>query len=114
MEVHGNIIEVTYLVNIVGDDSKPIKKNVKAKMSIDIDDIRIVDYCHDKLGNLVNNKCKIYHHDIGWVMITESYKSINDLLITDHFTISGFQTKKERKKTIKNLNKYGYNNSRSS
>lgn len=98
------IIEVTYVTNIVDSSNKVIKRNVKGKSVVHIDDIRIVDFHYTNAGILDAKKCRIYHSDIGWMILLEQYQEIADLKSKGQLVVKGFKTKKELTQ-FKKLNK---------
>lgn len=104
----GSSIEISYLVNLTNDKNKIVKKNVRGKSVVALDDIKIVDYYFDNAGKLDETKCRILHENYGWVILTESYEEISKLKM-DGLTVEvkGFtqQPKKEIKKvTNKKIN----------
>lgn len=105
----GSVVELNYRTTIVGSDDKVIRKNVKARFTCDIDDIRSVDYFFNSTGQLEPDKCKIYHDPTGWMVLDEPYEKVHNLKMTGNISIAGFQQRKERRKTIKNFEKYGCN-----
>lgn len=105
----GAIVEFTYSTTILGPDEKVIKRNVKSKLTCDIDHIKVVDYLFNNKGVLDPTKCKIYHDPIGWMIVDVPYEELHKLKMTGNIQVAGFQPKKERSKTLKNYNKYGCN-----
>lgn len=103
----GSSIEISYLVNLTNDKNKIIKKNVKGKSVVALDDIKIVDYYFDNDGKLDETKCRILHENYGWVILTESYEEISKLKM-DGLTIEvkGFTqpVKQVKKVTNKKIN----------
>ncbi|HNQ20718.1 MAG TPA: hypothetical protein PKI46_06625 [Bacteroidales bacterium] len=91
------IIEVSYLINIMGDNNKIIKRNVKAKSIIHIEDIKIVDYQFTQQGVVDLKKCRIYHADTGWMVLNEKYDEISSYKFRQQAPVLGFQTKKQLK-----------------
>jgi len=99
----GSSIEISYIVNLTNDKEKIIKKNVKGKSVVALDDIKIVDYYFDNDGKLDLNKCRILHENYGWVILTETYEEISRYKMDGTTVeIKGFvqQPKKEVKKII--------------
>ena len=103
----GSSIEISYIVNLTNDKNKIIKKNVKGKSVVALDDIKIVDYYFDNEGKLDLNKCRILHENYGWVILTETYEEISKYKMDGTtLEIKGFaqQPKKEKQiKPIKNV-----------
>lgn len=103
----GSSIEISYIVNLTNDKEKIIKKNVKGKSVVALDDIKIVDYYFDNDGKLDLNKCRILHENYGWVILTETYEEISKYKMDGTtLEIKGFtqQPKKEKQiKPIKNV-----------
>ncbi len=107
----GSSIEISYIVNLTNDKEKIIKKNVKGKSVVALDDIKIVDYYFDNEGKLDLNKCRILHENYGWVILTETYEEISKYKMDGTtLEIKGFAqqpkkiTKKvTNKKPIKNV-----------
>lgn len=105
----GSIVELPYSTTIMGPDDKVIKKNVKAKLTCDVDDIRLVDYYFNSKGEIEPNKCKVYHDPTGWMIVDKPYEVVHQLKMTGNISVAGFQRKKDRNKTLKKYNQYGCN-----
>jgi hypothetical protein len=105
----GSIVELSYVTTILGPNDKVLKRKVRAKLTCDVDDIKVVDYCFNNKGELDPSQCKIYHEPLGWMIIDAPYEKLHELKMTGNIAVAGFQQKKERNKTIKNFNKYGRN-----
>lgn len=103
----GSSIEISYLVNLTNDKNKIVKKNVRGKSVVALDDIKIVDYYFDNDGKLDETKCRILHENYGWVILTESYEEISKLKM-DGLTVEvkGFTqpVKQIKKVTNKKIN----------
>ena len=103
----GSSIEISYIVNLTNDKNKIIKKNVKGRSIVALDDIKIVDYYFDNNGKLDETKCRILHENYGWVILTETYEEISKYKMDGTtLEVKGFaqQPKKvTNKKPIKNV-----------
>ena len=99
------IVEVNYLTSITDGKNKIIKRNVKGKSLLHIEDIRVVDYHYSPDGKPDMSKCRIYHSDNGWMILNESFNEIASYKYRQQPTIQGFQTKLQIKqnKKLKNL-----------
>lgn len=106
---NGSLIELNYITFLMSSDDKVIKKNVKAKIVCDLNDIKVIDTYYNIHGVEESTKCKVYHETLGWLVLNEPYNKMQHLKMPGSFTISGFQRKKERLKTKKITDQYGFN-----
>ncbi len=96
------IIEVTYLIDIIDSKTnKVIKRNIKGKSMLHVEDIKIVDYQFNQNGTVNDKKCRIYHGDTGWMVLNEKYEEISSYKYKQQPQVFGFQTKKQ----LKNIKK---------
>lgn len=93
----GDEIEVDYTFTLTDSKGKIIQKAVKSKSIINIKDISAVEYYFSNKGVKVKNKCKIFHADLGWLVLDETYEEMREIYFTEIKV--GFQQK------IKKVNK---------
>jgi hypothetical protein len=56
-----------------------IKAGILTKLSVYVDDIQAHEETFDDRGKVRKNMCKIYHRQIGPIVIKESYDNISKL-----------------------------------
>lgn len=95
----GDEIEIDYTFTLTDSKGKIIQKAVKSKSIIDIADIKAVEYYFNNKAVRMKNKCKIFHTDLGWLILDEPYEEMRKLYFTDLEMKVGFQQK------IKKVNK---------
>lgn len=92
----GDEIEVDYTFTLTDSKGKIIQKAVKSKSIINIKDIGAVEYYFNNKGVRVKNKCKIFHTDLGWLVLDELYEEMKMLYFTEPKI--GFQQKIKKTK----------------
>lgn len=63
---------------------KLIKKNIITKISIYIDDIQGHEEIFNSKGEVMNTTCRIYHKNLGPLIIKRSYKQISEIKHRSH------------------------------
>lgn len=87
------IVEINYITSIHDSNNKIIKRNVKGKCLLHIEDIRVVDYHFDIKGKPDMTRCRIFHSDNGWMILNESFEEIASFKYRQQPTVNGFQNK---------------------
>lgn len=88
-----NTLEVTYKSPILNAKGNPTKKSITRKSVVHLSNILIVDENYDDKGKLIENTCRIYYADIGWLILEESYEEVSTYLLGNAVKIKGFSTK---------------------
>jgi hypothetical protein len=121
IKLGGGTIQVKYLTTLTNEDNKVIKKNVKGICIIHLSDIKIVDNFFTEKGGIDNTKCRVFHEDIGWMVLQESYDELVHLKMDGTMQVVGFRQKNYGKipvprktKQVRKTNKTKYVKSRSS
>lgn len=91
------IIELNYITDIYSSDKKVIRKNVKGKCMVYIEDIKVIDYHYDLKGKIDPTKCRVLHSDNGWMVLNETYDELSKYKYSQQPTITGFQNKLQLK-----------------
>lgn len=58
---------------------KLIKSSIVTKISMYVDDIQAHEEAVGRKGNILKNNCKIYHRNLGTLIVKASYNEISDL-----------------------------------
>mgnify|MGYP003651560496 CR=1 FL=1 len=104
----GSSIEVSYSTTLTDAKEKVIKRNAKGKSTIDINDLKIIDYFFNTKGEPVLRKCRIYVENVGWLVLEEPYEEMSSYKMDGTtIQITGFKQKPTNKKIIKSKNKNG-------
>ena len=104
----GSSIEVSYSTTLTDAKEKVIKRNAKGKSTIDINDLKIIDYFFNTKGEPVLRKCRIYVENVGWLVLEEPYEEMSSYKMDGTtIQITGFKQKPTNKKIIKPKNKNG-------
>lgn len=64
--------------------TKLIKKNILTRISVYIDDIQAHEHVFDSKGKVLTSYCRIYHINIGPLVLKHSYKYISDIKKKQH------------------------------
>lgn len=107
----GNTIKVCYVTDLTGVDGKVIKKNVKGNMVMNLTDIMVVDVCYTNKGQNDDNKCRIFHEQLGWMTLNETFEEMSHLKMDGTIQVKGFIQKVNRKINNKLTNKTKYGKS---
>lgn len=95
----GNTIKVVYITDLTGPDNKVLKKNVKGTLVMNLTDILVVDVYYNNKVQIDPAKCRIFHEQLGWMILNESFEDISHLKMDGTIQVKGFT---QRKKSIKN------------
>ena len=96
IKLGGEIIKVSYLSNLTNETNKIIRRNVKSSIIMHLSNIMIVDNYYNLKGILESNKCRIYHEQLGWMILNEPFEEIQNIKMDGTIQIKGFQQKKKR------------------
>lgn len=102
-EEMGDFIELSYSINLIeGPDDKPkvVKRNLKVKKLVNVNDIKNPTQVFNNSGKILKNKCKIFLKDEGELVIDKSYEEIRDLISKNQFEPKqqiGFKIKTKNK-----------------
>ena len=77
-------IELVTLSNLLSDPDKTgnqkiIKKNIKSRLSIYIEDIQGHEEVIDHKGRITKNICRLHHRNMGQIVVKESYDTITKI-----------------------------------
>ena len=121
IKLAGGTIQVRYLTTLTNEDNKVIKKNVKGITVLHLSDIKIVDNFYTEDGKVDLNKCRIFHEDIGWMVLQEPYNELVHLKMDGTMQVIGLRQKNygkvsvpRKSKQVRKTNKTKYVKSRSS
>lgn len=99
----GELIELSYSIDLIDEDStgktKIIKKNLKVKKLVYVSDIKNPTQVFTKKGIIIKNKCRILLKDEGELVIDAGYEEIKNLLSRNHPTPQqsiGFKLKNKK------------------
>lgn len=110
VKLGGGTIQVKYITHLTDENNKVIRRNVRGITVLHLSDIKIVDNYFTPDGKSDLNKCRIFHEDIGWMVLQEPYDELVHLKMDGTMRITGFQQRfpgryKEPKKTKSKQNK---------
>ena len=91
VKLGGGTIQVRYITHLTGEKDKIIRRNVKGVTVLHLSDIKVVDNYFNPQGDLDNTKCRIFHEDIGWMVLQEPYEEMVHLKMDGTMRITGFQ-----------------------
>jgi hypothetical protein len=86
-----NAIEVVYVTPVVSDRGKPLKKTVARKSVLMLSHILIIDENFDSKGNLLEDSCRIYYENLGWLVLEEAYEEMMKYKMGHSNTVVGFR-----------------------
>lgn len=73
-------------------ESKLIKKNIRTKINVDIDNIEYPTQIFNAKGRVLKTQCKVQLKDIGSLTVNHPYEFIKRLKdIREHVQIKGFR-----------------------
>ena len=102
----GSSIEVSYATNLTDAKEKIIKRNAKGKSTIDINDLKIIDYFFNTKGEPVLHKSRIYVENVGWLVLEEPYEEMSNYKMDGTIIqITGFKQKPIKNKNGKPTNR---------
>lgn len=104
----GNTIKVSYITDLTGADNKLIKRNVKGNMVINLTDIMAVDVYYNSKAQIEPAKCRIFHEQLGWMILNESFEEISHFKMDGTIQVKGFVQKVKRNINNKLTNKTNY------
>lgn len=86
---------------------KLIKRNIITKISVYLDDIQGHEQVFDKMGKLLTGYCRLYHINMGPIVVKHSYKYVSTLKDKQHNEDTPKQIgfSKQPKKLISNYGK---------
>lgn len=93
IKLGGGTIQVRYVTHLTTEDNKVIRKNVKGIAVLHLSDIKVVDNYFNPKGDLDMEKCRIFHEDIGWMVLQETYNEMVHLKMDGTMRVTGFQQK---------------------
>jgi len=110
VKLGGGTIQVKYITHLTDENNKVVKRNVKGITVLHLTDIKVVDNYFTPQGKPDLTKCRIFHEDIGWMVLQEPYEEMVHLKMDGTMRITGFQQRfpgryKEPKKTKSKQNK---------
>ena len=110
----GGTVQVKYITDLTNSDNKVLKKNVKGQVTMHLGDIKVVDNFFTASGQVDPDKCKIFHEQLGWMVLNESFEYMSHLKMDGTVQVQGFRQKfygrykepkttkvSKRKKTVK-------------
>jgi hypothetical protein len=92
----GDEIEVEYTFTLTDSKGKIIQKALKSKSIINIKDLGAVEYYFNNKGTRMKNKCKVFHADLGWLVLDENYEDLREIYFNS--PVIGFKQKQKIKK----------------
>ena len=105
VKLGGGTVQVVYLTHITDENNKVLKRNVKGVVVMHLADIKIVDNFYDSDAKLVPNKCRIFHEDVGWMVLQEPYDEIVHLKMDGTIQVKGFRQRHYGKVPVKRTSK---------
>lgn len=93
-----NSVEVTYVTPVVNDRGKALKKTVARKSVLMLSHILIIDENYDSKGNLLDDTCRIYYENLGWLVLEEGYEEMMKLKMGHSNTVVGFRPTPQKQK----------------
>lgn len=93
---HNRYIELETINSLYSEPDKDgkqklIKSGIKARFSLYLDDIQAHEEFLDDKGKVYKNSCRIYHRNIGPMIINKSYEYISKLKQQDNSKHIGFK-----------------------
>lgn len=79
------IVTLKYPISIYKEvKGKPVlaKKNCPFQMTLDLDDINVIETVFNEKGNLVTNKCRIHLESVGWQVLDYPHQKLVELKST--------------------------------
>jgi hypothetical protein len=109
VKLGGGTIQVRYITHLTTEDNKVIRRNVKGTTVLHLSDIKVVDNYFSQKGDLDLEKCRIFHEDLGWMVLQEPYNEMVHLKMDGTMQVKGFQQRypgkyKEPKQTKTKIN----------
>lgn len=106
VKLGGGTVKVQYVTDLTGADNKLIKRNVKGTLVMNLNDIMAVDVYYNTKAQLDPAKCRIFHEQLGWMTLNESFEEMSHLKMDGTIQVKGFRQKnygkyKQINKTIK-------------
>lgn len=91
-------IELVALSNLYSEPDKNdtqrlLKTNIQTRLSLYIDDIQAHEEYFDSKGKISKSMCKIYHRNIGPLVVNKSYDYISKLKQDQQSNLIGFKHK---------------------
>lgn len=91
VKLGGGTIQVRYITHLTGEKDKIIRRNVKGVTVMHLSDIKVVDNYFSPKGDVDITKCRIFHEDLGWMVLQEPYDEMVHLKMDGTIKITGFQ-----------------------
>lgn len=99
----GDFIELSYTIHLIEgpeDNPKVIKRNLKVKKLVNVNDIKNPTQVFNDSGKILKNRCKIFLKDEGELVVNKSYEEIKELITKGQFEPTqkiGFKIKTKNK-----------------
>jgi hypothetical protein len=92
----GGTVKVMYVSDLTNSKGKTIKKNVKGFIVMHIADIMAIDVYYDNKLMLNHNKCRIFHEQLGWLVLNEPFDEMAHIKMDGTIQVKGFVQKKKK------------------
>jgi hypothetical protein len=86
----GTSLEITWETPLIGAKGRMLKKIVKRKSTINLNDVMVIDQHFDSKGKLLPDQCRIYYSGLGWLVANETYEEMSNYKLGHQTTIKGF------------------------
>ena len=110
VKLGGGTVKVQYVTDLTGADNKLIKRNVKGTLVMNLSDIMAVDVYYNTKAQLDPAKCRIFHEQLGWMTLNESFEEISHLKMDGTVQVKGFQQRHYGKVKMCKTNKTNKHN----
>jgi hypothetical protein len=91
VKLGGGTIQVRYITHLTGEKDKIIRRNVKGVTVMHLSDVKLVDNFFTDKGIIDLSRCRIFHEDIGWMVLQEPYDEMVHLKMDGTIRVTGFK-----------------------